>query len=43
MPPRLRRLIGTIILVSFVVVYAFFATVLAGMILQNSSTSWELR
>lgn len=36
MPP-LKRLFGTIVLVAFVVVYAFFAAVIGDMTVQNAS------
>lgn len=38
MIPPMKRLFGTIVLVVFVVVYAFFAMVIGDMSLQQSST-----
>jgi ABC-type multidrug transport system permease subunit len=37
MPPRLRKLIGTLILIALVVVYALVATTVAVARLQDSS------
>ena len=38
MLPPLKRLFGTILLVTFVIVYAFIAMVIGDMTLQQSST-----
>ncbi|AXS42729.1 DUF2842 domain-containing protein [Breoghania sp. L-A4] len=42
MIPPLKRLFGTIVLVVFVVVYAFLAMVIGDMSLQQSSTPVKL-
>lgn len=38
MPPRLRKFIGMVVLVAFVITYAFTAMVIGDLTLQQSST-----
>jgi hypothetical protein len=38
MPPRLRKFIGMVMLVTFVIVYAFVAMVIGDMTMQNRPT-----
>ncbi|MCA1297198.1 DUF2842 domain-containing protein [Stappia indica] len=42
MPSRLRKFIGMVILVTFVIVYAFIAMVIGDMTLQNAHTAVQM-
>lgn len=42
MVPSFRKFIGMIVLVVFVVVYAFFAMVIGDMSLQNTGMVWRI-
>lgn len=42
MPPRLRKLLGTILLITWIIVYSLAAMVIGSRLLAGANLGWQL-